>query len=132
MVVGPNHCGGTSLPITPVNFLPTNQRVYLRVHLFHCFILLTECLYNTFSTSNLSISGWGITHPPRLLAENNMVKYDAPLCCSLANRLVKHTGYGNAAGLLMCRGMLGGRMQPRELEYSEDEDSDTEEYLKSR
>ena len=50
----------------------------------------------------------------------------------LANRLVKHTGYGNAAGLLMSRGMLGGKTQPQELMYSEDEDSDTEEYLESR
>ena len=49
----------------------------------------------------------------------------------LANRLVKHTGYGNAAGLLMSRGMLGGKTQPQELMYSDDEDSDTEEYLES-
>jgi len=48
-----------------------------------------------------------------------------------ANRLVKHTGYGNAAGLLMSRGMLGGKPQSQELVYSEDEDSDTEEYLQS-
>lgn len=49
-----------------------------------------------------------------------------------AKRLIKHTGFGNAAGLLMSRGMLGGAVQPREYDYSEDEDSDTEEYLQSR
>ena len=50
----------------------------------------------------------------------------------IAKRLIKHTGYGNAAGLLMSRGMLGGAPKPREFDYSEDEDSDTEEYLQSR
>ncbi|XP_065912094.1 synembryn-A-like [Dysidea avara] len=53
------------------------------------------------------------------------------LCKENPNRLVKHTGYGNAAGLLMSRGMLGGRTQPQEFVYSDDEDSDTEEYLQS-
>ena len=32
----------------------------------------------------------------------------------------------------MSRGMLGGASQPQQLQYSEDEDSDTEEYLQSR
>ena len=51
---------------------------------------------------------------------------------NLAKRLIKHTGFGNAAGLLMSRGLLGGAIQPLQYEYSEDEDSDTEEYLQSR
>ena len=44
------------------------------------------------------------------------------------DRLIKYTGYGNAAGLLASRGlMLGGK---RNVDYSSDsEDSDTEEYL---
>ena len=43
-------------------------------------------------------------------------------------RFVKHTGYGNAAGLLARRGLLmGGR---GDNDYSStDEDSDTEEYV---
>ena len=32
----------------------------------------------------------------------------------------------------MSRGMLGGAPQPQEYDYSEDENSDTEEYLQSR
>ena len=42
---------------------------------------------------------------------------------------MKHTGYGNAAGLLASRGMLGGRKSKISNDYSSDEDdSDTEEY----
>lgn len=42
------------------------------------------------------------------------------------DNLLKYTGYGNAAGLLAARGLLaGGR---GDTEYSDDEDSDTEEY----
>ena len=42
-------------------------------------------------------------------------------------RFIKHTGYGNAAGLLARRGlMMGGTT---ETEYtSSDDDSETEEY----
>lgn len=48
------------------------------------------------------------------------------LCKESVNNLLKYTGYGNAAGLLVARGLLaGGR---GETQYSEDEDSDTEEY----
>ena len=32
----------------------------------------------------------------------------------------------------MSRGLLGGATQPQQYEYSEEEDSDTEEYLQSR
>lgn len=48
------------------------------------------------------------------------------LCKESVDSLLKYTGYGNAAGLLMARGLLaGGR---GETQYSEGEDSDTEEY----
>lgn len=46
-------------------------------------------------------------------------------------RFVKYTGYGNAAGLLATRGLLGGqgaRSCVSEAHYSSDSDSDTEEY----
>ncbi|GFT08911.1 synembryn-A [Trichonephila clavipes] len=51
------------------------------------------------------------------------------LCKENVGRLVKYTGYGNAAGLLADRGlMLGGK---GDTNYSSDsEDSDTEEYLR--
>lgn len=46
------------------------------------------------------------------------------------DNLLKYTGYGNAAGLLVARGLLaGGR---GETEYSEDEDSDTDEYKSAK
>ena len=57
------------------------------------------------------------------------------LCFSLtlAARLVKHTGYGNAAGLLMSHGLLGGGRSEHQSDYSSDSDtSDTEEYHVSK
>ncbi|XP_056242727.1 synembryn-B isoform X3 [Seriola aureovittata] len=48
------------------------------------------------------------------------------LCKESVDNLLKYTGYGNAAGLLVARGLLGGGRG--ETQYSEDEDSDTEEY----
>merc|ERR1712098_191586 len=53
------------------------------------------------------------------------------LCKENVGRLVKHTGYGNAAGLLARRGLMtGGRAQPGN--FSSDEESDTEEYKEVR
>lgn len=52
---------------------------------------------------------------------------------TLAARLIKYTGYGNAAGLLMSRGLLGGNPSTGAADYSsDDESSDTEEYIKSQ
>ncbi|KPP78534.1 synembryn-B-like [Scleropages formosus] len=52
------------------------------------------------------------------------------LCKESVDNLLKYTGYGNAAGLLAARGLLaGGR---GEGQYSEDEDSDTEEYKSAK
>ncbi|XP_017273957.1 synembryn-A [Kryptolebias marmoratus] len=53
------------------------------------------------------------------------------LCKENVRRFVKYTGYGNAAGLLATRGLLGGqgpRNSSSEAQYSSDSDSDTEEY----
>ncbi|KAJ4940971.1 hypothetical protein JOQ06_027259 [Pogonophryne albipinna] len=53
------------------------------------------------------------------------------LCKENVGRFVKYTGYGNAAGLLATRGLLGGqssRTLSSYAQYSSDSDSDTEEY----
>ncbi|XP_041830523.1 synembryn-A [Melanotaenia boesemani] len=53
------------------------------------------------------------------------------LCKENVRRFVKYTGYGNAAGLLATRGLLGGqgaRNSNTSVQYSSDSDSDTEEY----
>ncbi|XP_026207928.1 synembryn-A [Anabas testudineus] len=53
------------------------------------------------------------------------------LCKENVRRFVKYTGYGNAAGLLATRGLLGGqgsRTSNSDAQYSSDSDSDTEEY----
>lgn len=51
------------------------------------------------------------------------------LCKENVCRMIKHTGYGNAAGLFAKRGLLGGRTSENQQQYSSDsEDSDTEEY----
>merc|ERR1719334_1248393 len=55
------------------------------------------------------------------------------LCKENVGKLVKHTGYGNAAGLLARRGLMaGGRRGGGQQDYSEDEESDTEEYRAER
>ncbi|OXB69298.1 hypothetical protein ASZ78_015698 [Callipepla squamata] len=52
------------------------------------------------------------------------------LCKERVDSLLKYTGYGNAAGLLAARGLLaGGR---GEHWYSDDEDTDTEEYKSAK
>jgi len=53
------------------------------------------------------------------------------LCKENVGRLIKHTGYGNAAGLLARRGLMAGG-RPGAGDFSEDEESDTEEYLRER
>ena len=46
---------------------------------------------------------------------------------------MKHTGYGNAAGLLLAHGLLAGGKDSGQENYSSDsETSDTEEYQKSK
>lgn len=51
-------------------------------------------------------------------------------CLCPVSRFIKYTGYGNAAGLLAARGLLrGGRDSGI---YSEDEDSETEEYREAK
>lgn len=51
------------------------------------------------------------------------------LCKENVGRMIKYTGYGNAAGLFAKRGLLGGRDSEGQQQYSSDsEDSDTEEY----
>ncbi|XP_034717023.1 synembryn-A isoform X2 [Etheostoma cragini] len=57
------------------------------------------------------------------------------LCKENVSRFIKYTGYGNAAGLLATRGLLGGqgsRIFTSDAQYSSDSDSDTEEYRQVR
>jgi len=47
--------------------------------------------------------------------------------------MIKYTGYGNAAGLFAQRGLLGGKKDAAEADYSSgSEDSDTEEYSEQK
>ncbi|KAJ8919466.1 hypothetical protein NQ315_016566 [Exocentrus adspersus] len=51
------------------------------------------------------------------------------LCKKSVSRMIKYTGYGNAAGLFAQRGLLAGGHDKGEADYSSDsEDSETEEY----
>ncbi|XP_037373205.1 synembryn-A [Talpa occidentalis] len=52
------------------------------------------------------------------------------LCSESVPRFIKYTGYGNAAGLLAARGLMAGGRP--EGQYSEDEDTDTEEYKEAK
>ncbi|XP_059099324.1 synembryn-A-like [Tigriopus californicus] len=53
------------------------------------------------------------------------------LCKESVSRLVKYSGYGNAAGLLARRGLMLGGRGDNAGNYSDEEDSDTEEYLEN-
>jgi hypothetical protein len=65
-------------------------------------------------------------------AEEMTAEFLFVLCKENANRLVKHTGYGRAAGLLMAHGLMSGGASPQQSAYSSDDEiSDTEEYEKS-
>lgn len=50
----------------------------------------------------------------------------------LVTRMVKYTGYGNAAGMFANKGLLGSNKKIRSAYSSESEDSETEEYLKHK
>lgn len=52
------------------------------------------------------------------------------LCSESVPRFIKYTGYGNAAGLLAARGLMAGGRP--ETQYSEDEDTDTDEYKEAK
>ena len=52
------------------------------------------------------------------------------LCKEDSSQLIKYTGYGNAAGLLLSYGLLGGGKSDGAADYSSDsEDSETEDYV---
>lgn len=62
--------------------------------------------------------------------ENLKIPVSNPVLLFAVDSLLKYTGYGNAAGLLAARGLLaGGR---GDNWYSEDEDTDTEEYKNAK
>ncbi|XP_011164368.1 synembryn [Solenopsis invicta] len=52
------------------------------------------------------------------------------LCKENVNRMVKYTGYGNAAGMFATKGLLGRSHQAETLYSSDSENSETEEYQK--
>jgi hypothetical protein len=50
---------------------------------------------------------------------------------SLVDRLIKYTGFGNAAGLLFDLGVLNSQNNPNKVQYSSDSaESDTETYTR--
>ena len=66
-------------------------------------------------------------------AEGVAAEFLFVLCKESTSRLIKYTGYGNAAGLLFAHGLLDGGRGEGAADYSSDsEDSDTEEYVHSK
>ena len=86
-----------------------------------------ECLYQQFCIlASKPICEFSVIHSSSLSLTPHTHTHTA-------SRLVKHTGYGNAAGLLLSHGLLGGVKSEGEDEYSTDsETSDTEEYEHSK
>ncbi len=65
---------------------------------------------------------------------NSWTNNSSVQCCFLlVDRLIKYTGYGNAAGLLYDFGLLGPQHNANKEQYSSDSDeSDTDTYKKIR
>ena len=63
-----------------------------------------------------------------------MAEFLFVLCKESVSRLIKYTGYGNAAGFLADHGLMAGKSEDETSgNYStDDEDSDTEEYERIR
>jgi len=53
------------------------------------------------------------------------------LCKENVARLIKYTGYGNAAGLLARRGLMKQDLMQNSVYSSDSEESDTEEYVEN-
>lgn len=65
--------------------------------------------------------------------KKSMKEFSCLFFYSLVDRLIKYTGYGNAAGLLYDFGLLGPQHNANKEQYSSDSDeSDTETYKKIR
>lgn len=60
-----------------------------------------------------------------------VIVFDKLILLFSVGRMIKYTGYGNAAGMFANKGLLGG-IQPDTDFSSESEESDTEEYCKYR
>ena len=70
-----------------------------------------------------------MTHTDYSLAQST-ADFLFVLCKENVDRMVKYSGFGNAAGLLMQRGLLGGGRHEGEADYSSDsQDSDTDEFI---
>ncbi|GAB0098121.1 Synembryn [Sergentomyia squamirostris] len=65
---------------------------------------------------------------PALQVRDLVAEFLFVMCKENVGRMIKYTGYGNAAGMFANRGLLGGHGAPAEGYSSDSEDSDTEEY----
>ncbi|XP_055705806.1 synembryn [Phlebotomus papatasi] len=65
---------------------------------------------------------------PALQVRDLVAEFLFVMCKENVGRMIKYTGYGNAAGMFANRGLLGGHGNPGEGYSSDSEDSDTEEY----
>lgn len=54
------------------------------------------------------------------------------LCKENVNRIIKYTGFGNAAGMLAQRGLLAGQKESEVVYSSDSEDSETEGYIQCK
>jgi len=80
---------------------------------------------NTLRNKLCRLMTCAVTHIQTLVAELIFV-----LCKENVGRLIKYTGYGNAAGLLANRGLMLSRQDLSQYERESDsEDSETEEYI---
>ena len=121
----------------------THFLTHLFIHSLTRTILISSLSLSPFPSSSLPPLFLPPSPPPSRLvrlmtagthnAERLAAELLFTLCKENSSRLIKYTGYGNAAGLLFAHGLLSGGRSEGEGDYSSDsETSDTEEYIEER
>ena len=81
----------------------------------------------------MSLQNSSLYFAKKMASNSDCAHFHAHDYTPLVLRLVKYTGYRRAASLLMSKDLLGGGTSPGQSTYSSDEeDSDTEEYMQSK
>ncbi|KAK0096210.1 hypothetical protein PV326_006101 [Microctonus aethiopoides] len=90
---------------------------------------LTDVMKRPEEGTNLKAKLCKLLVSPSMELKNLVAEFMFVLCKENVGRMIKYTGYGNAAGMFANKGLLGCK-QPQTNYSSDSEESDTEEYTK--
>ncbi|KAK0084809.1 hypothetical protein PV325_006414 [Microctonus aethiopoides] len=90
---------------------------------------LTDVMKRPEEGTNLKAKLCKLLVSPSMELKNLVAEFLFVLCKENVGRMIKYTGYGNAAGMFANKGLLGCK-QPQTNYSSDSEESDTEEYTK--